>query len=64
MMADDKNKRGAGDRARVAGGEGYEVAYFADKHGITRQQAEELIRTVGNDRAELDAAAAKLKPAT
>lgn len=60
-MADDKTKTGAPDRARVAGGEVYEVDYFARKHGITKDQAEELINRIGNDREELDAAAAKLK---
>ena len=60
-MADDKNNTGGGDRARVAGGEGYEVAYFADKHGITIEEARALIEQHGNDRATLDAAAAKLK---
>ena len=60
-MADDKTKRGGADRRTVAAGEAYEVAYFAEKHGITRAQAEDLIMTVGNDRAKLDAAAEKLK---
>jgi hypothetical protein len=31
------------------------------KHGITKQQAEDLIKKVGNDREKLNAAAAKLK---
>jgi hypothetical protein len=62
-MADDKSKRGAGDRARVAGGEGYEVSYFARKHDVTTQQAEDLIKKVGNDREKLNEAAAKLKKA-
>jgi hypothetical protein len=60
-MADDKTKTGKPDRSRVAGGEGYEVAYFARKHGITKEQARELIARIGNDRASLDAAAEKLK---
>jgi hypothetical protein len=60
-MADDKSKRGAQDRARVAGEQGYEVDYFANKHGISREQAEQLIRQIGNDRARLDEAARKLK---
>jgi hypothetical protein len=60
-MADDNSKRGGRDRSRVAAGEGYEVAYFAKKHGITQEQARDLIKRVGNDRAKLDAAAAKLK---
>lgn len=60
-MADDKNKRGGADRARVAAGEGYEVDYFARKHGISAEQARDLIKRVGNDREKLDAEAAKLK---
>lgn len=60
-MADDKSKLGGADRRRVAAGEGYEVNYFARKHGITKQQAEDLIKKVGNDREKLNAAAAKLK---
>ena len=60
-MADDKTKTGKADRSRVAAGEGYEVSYFARKHGITAEQARELIARIGNDRAQLDAAAEKLK---
>jgi hypothetical protein len=59
-MADDRTKTGAADRGRVAGGEGYEVEYFAQKHGITAEQARDLIDRHGNDRAALDAAAEKL----
>lgn len=60
-MADDKSNRGGQDRARVSGQEGYEVEYFAGKHGITPQQARDLIKEVGNDRKKLDAAAERLK---
>ena len=60
-MADDKTKRGGADRGRVAAGEGYEVNYFAKKHGISRDQAQDLIKRVGNDRDKLNAAAQKLK---
>jgi len=59
-MADDKKKRGANDRSKVAGGEGYEVSYFAKKHSITTEQARDVIREIGNDREKLNAAAAKL----
>jgi Protein of unknown function (DUF3606) len=58
-MADDKTKTGNPDRSRVDGGEAYEVSYLA--HGITTEQARELIARSGNDRAVLDAAANKLK---
>lgn len=60
-MADDKTKRGERDRDRVAGGEGYELSYFAREHGISIDQAKQLITSVGNDRAKLDAAAQRLK---
>jgi hypothetical protein len=60
-MADNKSKKGGADRARVAGGEGYEVSYFARKHGISSDQARDLIVKVGNDREKLNAAAAKLQ---
>jgi hypothetical protein len=60
-MADDKSKRGGADRRQVAGEEGYEVGYFARKHSISRQQAEDLIKRVGGDREKLNAAAEKIK---
>ncbi len=60
-MADDKTRTGGSDRAQVAGDEAYEVGYFADKHGISREEARALIDRLGNDRATLDAAAEKLK---
>jgi hypothetical protein len=60
-MADDMSKRGKEDRARVSGAQGYEVDYFAQKHGISREQADDLIRRIGNDRARLDEAARNLK---
>ena len=56
-MADDRSNRGGRDRSRVAGGQGYELGYFARKHGISRDQARKLIERVGNDRAKLNAAA-------
>lgn len=59
-MADNKAKRGKADRTRVAGNEGYEVNYFANKHGITREQARNLIKKIGNNRDKLNKAAEKL----
>ncbi|MBV8687049.1 MAG: DUF3606 domain-containing protein [Alphaproteobacteria bacterium] len=60
-MSDDKTKTGGQDRSRVAGGEDYEVEYFARKHGLTAEQARELIARVGNDREALDSAAEEMK---
>ncbi len=59
-MADDKAKRGGGDRDRVAAGQGYEVSYFARKHGISSGEAREIIKRVGNDREKLNAEAEKV----
>ena len=59
-MADNKSNRGGRDRSRVAAGQGYELGYFARKHGISRDQARSLIDRIGNDRAKLNAAAQKL----
>jgi hypothetical protein len=60
-MSDDKTKQGQQDRSRVAGDEPYEVAYFASKHGLSQEQARDLIARVGNDRASLDSAADAMK---
>ncbi|APO67608.1 DUF3606 domain-containing protein [Rhizobium mongolense] len=60
-MADDKSKRGAADRNKVAGGEPYEVSYFAKKHGISRDKAEAIIKKHGSDREAANKAAEKIK---
>jgi hypothetical protein len=60
-MADDKSKRGGPDQSRVAGEQAYEVKYFAQKHGISQEQAKRLIDQIGNDRQKLDQAAEKLE---
>ena len=60
-MADNKSQRGGRDRTRVASAQGYEVNYFARKHGITRAQARDLIKRIGGDREKLNQAASRLK---
>jgi hypothetical protein len=55
----DRKHKGS-DRRKVANSEPYEVEYFARKHNISREQARELIRQIGNDREKLNAAASKL----
>jgi hypothetical protein len=52
-MTDDKSKTDMRDRSRVAGTEDYEVDYLAEKAGVTREQARELIKRYGNDRETL-----------
>jgi hypothetical protein len=60
-MADDKSNVGEPDRSRVSGSEPYEVSYFAQKHGISSEQARDLIDRHGNDRETLDREAQKLR---
>lgn len=59
-MSDDKNKQGD-DRRTVAAGEDYEVDDFAQKHGLDREAARELIAKHGDNRKVLDAAAEGVK---
>jgi len=59
-MADDKTKTGGGDRKRVAEDQGYELSYFARKHGLSTEEARKIIKRVGNDREKLNAEAAKM----
>jgi hypothetical protein len=60
-LADNKENVGEPDRSRVSGSEDYEVRYFAERHGISVDQARELIETHGNNREELDRAAESMK---
>jgi hypothetical protein len=55
-MADDKSNQGAQDRARVSAEQPYEVAYFARKHGLSQEQARDIIKKHGPSREACDAA--------
>jgi hypothetical protein len=56
-MADNKSRRGKQDRRRVALGEVYEVNYFARKHGISKAQAEKIIKQARGSRERANALA-------
>jgi hypothetical protein len=60
LMVDDKAQTGRGDRKRVAQEQGYEVTYFARKHGLTTEEARKIIKRVGSDREKLNAEVEKL----
>ena len=60
-MSDDKSSVDGRDRSQVSASDDYEVRYFADRHGISIEQAEQLIAQHGNDRDTLDAAARQMK---
>jgi hypothetical protein len=58
-VPDDKRKRGKPDRSRIAGGEAYEVNYFARKHGLTSGEAEKIIKQAKGNRDRANALAGK-----
>ncbi len=47
--------------SRTYSGQGYDVTYFARKHGISKPQARELLRKHGHDRDQLNQAAIEFK---
>lgn len=47
-MADDKNNRGAQDRARISMSEDYEVRYWTETLGVTRDELQHAVDQVGN----------------
>ena len=60
-MADNRSQVGEPDRSRMAAGERYEVQHLAERHGISTDEARELIERFGNDRDVLDREAEKLR---
>jgi Protein of unknown function (DUF3606) len=62
-MPDDKTKVGEPDRSRVAADQDYEVRQLqlAEKHGLSLQQALDLIARHGTSREKLEEAAKKLR---
>lgn len=47
-MSDDMNKRGSQDRSRIALGEEHEVKYWTQSLGVSREELEEAVKSVGN----------------
>jgi Protein of unknown function (DUF3606) len=62
-MPDDKTKVGEPDRSRVAADQDHEVRQLqlAEKHGLSLQQALDLIARHGTSREKLEEAAKKLR---
>jgi uncharacterized protein DUF3606 len=56
-MASAKKQSSRGrkqDRARVAGGEDYEVRYEARKTGKSKKQVKRAVKAVGNSRGRIE----------
>ena len=60
-MPDDPNKQDNRDRNKVAGGQDFEVDYFAKANGLSINQALDLLEKFGDDRETLELEAKKLK---
>jgi len=46
-MPDDRTKKGAQDRDRINMGEDYEVRYWTQKWGVTKERLQQAIDKVG-----------------
>jgi len=53
-MPDNKNNRGARDRARVSGSEQWEIDHMKTKFNVSGQQVAGAIRAVGNSRKKVE----------
>ena len=47
-MSDDTSKKGMQDRTRVNTSEDYEVRYWSEKFGVSRDQLKAAVNKVGN----------------
>lgn len=47
-MSDDTKDRGTRDRSSIAMEEDYEVVYWTEKFGLTRERLQEAVDAVGN----------------
>jgi hypothetical protein len=47
-MADDKTLRGPQDRSRISMSEDYEVEYWTNKFGVSRDELQKAVDAVGN----------------
>ncbi len=58
-MSDDKTKRGGQDRSRINLSEDYEVRYWTEALGVSRERLEELVRKHGNSAEKIREALGK-----
>ena len=56
-MADDKTARRPQDSSRIALGEDYEVQYWTNRFGVSKERLQQAVEAVGNS---VDAVAAYL----
>ncbi|PZR31724.1 DUF3606 domain-containing protein [Caulobacter segnis] len=47
-MSDDKTKTGPQDASKISLSEDYEVRYWSDKFGVSREDLERAVKAAGN----------------
>jgi hypothetical protein len=60
-VAAPRTQRGEADRRQVSGSEQYEVSYFAARHGLTMNEARNIIRQADGSRERAGQLAVKFK---
>jgi hypothetical protein len=55
FMSDDTSKRGPRDSSRINMNEDYEVRYWSEKFGITKQELSEAVRRAGSMAKDVEA---------
>ena len=53
-MSDNLNSKGGRDRQRIAGKQDWEVNYMKEKFKVTKQEVENAVKAVGNDRKKVE----------
>ena len=53
-MADDKTLRGPQDRSRISMSEDYEVEYWTNKFGVSRDELQKAVDAVGNSASAVE----------
>ena len=53
-MSDDTKQRGPQDSSRVAMGEDYEVSYWTERFGVSRERLQAAVDAVGNGAASVE----------
>ena len=53
-MSDDKNNRGGQDRSRISTSEDYELDYWTQKFGVSRDRLREAVEVVGSSADDVE----------
>jgi acyl-CoA thioesterase FadM len=54
-MSDDKTKSGPQDASKINLSEDYEVRYWTEKFGVSREQLEQAVKQAGSGAAAVEA---------